>query len=257
MTTIFAAAPRASFQRPLLLILLLLAAVSLIFVLAPQLDLAFSRLFYDPATGFSAGRATLVESVREAGELATWTILITVAALLPLKVIFPNLPLLISPRKILFVLSSYAIGPGLIVNLVLKDFWGRARPREVVEFAGDATFSRAWWISKECHLNCSFVSGEAASAFCLLTLAFLVRPSWRPVVAVAIFLFAVAVSLARIAAGAHFLSDVLIAWLIVLLVMVGTRQVFLERLPQSFDDRVESAAANLGAALRKRLRPGA
>jgi hypothetical protein len=36
----------------------------------------------------------------------------------------------------LLILLCVAIGPGLIVNAVLKDHWGRPRPRQIVEFGG-------------------------------------------------------------------------------------------------------------------------
>jgi hypothetical protein len=35
-----------------------------------------------------------------------------------------------------FVLICVILGPGLIINLVLKDHWGRPRPRQIVEFGG-------------------------------------------------------------------------------------------------------------------------
>lgn len=236
--------------------LALLALVSLVFVLAPGLDLSFSKLFYDPAAGFLEGRSTAVETVRAAGRIATWTFVIAVAAMLPIKVLFPKSCLLLTPRKILFVLAAFLLGPGLIVNGILKDYWGRARPREILEFGGDATFSPAWWISSQCHLNCSFVSGEAAFAFCLVALVFLVGKNWRPVVAAVTIVFASAVSLARIAAGGHFLSDVLIAWLVVFLVLIALQQLVLKGLPPAFDERAEAGAKRAGEALHGLFRSG-
>ncbi len=41
-----------------------------------------------------------------------------------------------------FILLCVIIGPGLIINLVLKDHWGRARPRQLVEFGGSAEYSQ-------------------------------------------------------------------------------------------------------------------
>jgi len=246
---------REAQRRPLVLVLVLLALVSLGFVLFPKLDLAFSGLFYESATGFFQRHAEAVETVRSAGRIATWVFVIAVASLLPIKVLFPRSRLLMAPRKILFVLIAFALGPGLIVNLILKDFWGRARPREILEFGGEATFSPAWWISSECHLNCSFVSGEAASAFCLVALAFVVSEKWRSVTAIATIAFAAAVSFARIAAGAHFLSDVLIAWLVVLLVLIALQRIILKGLPPAFDDRAEAGARRVGERLRRLFAP--
>jgi hypothetical protein len=36
----------------------------------------------------------------------------------------------------LFILLSVILGPGLLVNLVFKDHWGRPRPRQVVALGG-------------------------------------------------------------------------------------------------------------------------
>ena len=40
-------------------------------------------------------------------------------------------------KNVIFILLFLALGPGLVVNLMLKDQLGRARPREVVDFGGD------------------------------------------------------------------------------------------------------------------------
>ena len=117
--------------------------------------------------------------------------------------------------------------------------------------AGDATFSPVWWFSDQCERNCSFVSGEAASAFWLVALVFLVRKEWRPATAVATLAFAAAISFTRIAAGGHFLSDVLVAWLVTLCVMIASQPAVLKGLPPAFDRAVEAGARRIGEALRR------
>jgi len=218
-------------RRPLLSVALLLAAVSLVFVLAPQLDIVVSRLFYDPALGFIERQSASLEAVRLISRLATWTVVLGSLALLGLKVLAPRSRALPAARKMLFLIAAFAIGPGLIVNVILKDYWGRARPREILEFGGTADFSPAWWIGRECHLNCSFVSGEAAAAFCLLALAFVVNDRWKAFTACSAIAFATVVSFARVAAGAHFISDVLIGWLLILLVLIVLRRALLRDSP--------------------------
>lgn len=246
---------RAMQERPFAFGLAVLALVSLVFVLAPNLDLAVSRYFYEPTVGFSPARSTFLEDLRESGRIIEWAFALAVLAPLPIKILFPQHPIQLPPRATLFVLATFALGPGLIVNGILKEYWGRARPRELLEFGGDATFSPVWWISDQCERNCSFVSGEAASAFCLVALVFLVRKESRPATAVATLAFAAAVSFTRIAAGGHFLSDVLIAWLVTLCVTIALNRAVLTGLPSGFDHAVETAAGRTGEALR-RLFPG-
>lgn len=247
---------REVLQRPLATTLGLLALVSLIFLLAPVLDLAVSRLLYEPATGFTRGENAFLQTLRETGRIVEWAFAVGVFAPLLIKFLFPQTALLVKPRTTLFVLTTLALGPGLIVNGILKEHWGRARPRAILEFGGDATFSPVWWISDQCERNCSFVSGEAASAFWLIALVFLVRKERRPAVATFTLSFAAAVSLTRIAAGAHFLSDVLIAWLITLCVIIVVHRLVMKRLPPAFDHATEAAIGRSGKALRRLIRTG-
>lgn len=237
-------------RRPFWAGLGLLAFVSLIFMLAPTLDMAVSRLFYMPAAGFAEARSPALEAWREIGRLAEWTFAIAVTVPLLFKLLLPRRRLLVRPRTTLFVLTTYAIGLGLIVNGILKAHWGRARPRTLLDFGGNLTFSPAWWISDQCQRNCSFVSGEAASAFCVVALVFLARKQQRPAIAVFTLSFAAIVSFTRIAVGAHFLSDVLIAWLLMLCVMVALDRVILKGLTEKFDRTVEAGAGRIGNSIR-------
>lgn len=237
--------------RPLRTVAGLLVLVSLIFLAAPGLDLAVSGLFYDAVGGFFDDRSPVTRFVREAGQLAVWAVGIAFAAPLIVKLLAPESRLLVRPRSSLFALMALALGPGLIVNVILKEMWGRARPREIAEFGGDAIFSRAWWVSDQCVSNCSFVSGEAAAAFWLVALAFVAPKAWRVPVAVVMLAFAAAVSYARLAAGGHFISDVLIAWLLTLTVMVALQKLVLQDLPPEFDSAAETALTRGGRALRR------
>lgn len=230
-----------------------LALISLGFLLAPRADVAVSALFYDPASGFLHQRLAIVETLREAGRLVEWAFAIAVLAPLPLKLLLPERRMLVPPRVTLFVLGVLALGPGLVVNGVLKEFWGRARPRDLVEFGGEATFSPVWWISDQCERNCSFVAGEAAGAFWLVALAFVAPKAWRPAAAAATLAFAALVSFTRIAMGGHFLSDVLIAWLLVLIIMIVLDRLILKGLPAGFDANVERALAAPMRRLRRRF----
>jgi len=40
----------------------------------------------------------------------------------------------------LFIVLCFALGPGLTVNMIFKDHWGRPRPRQVVELGGNQTY---------------------------------------------------------------------------------------------------------------------
>ena len=60
------------------------------------------------------------------------------------KLILPRRRMLIGGRAALFLVLTLALGPGIVANTLLKDHWGRARPIDVVEFAGTDRFT-PWW----------------------------------------------------------------------------------------------------------------
>src|SRR5690606_37396157 len=86
-------------------------------------------------------------------------------------------------------------------------------------------FTPAWQMSDACSAHCSFISGEAATAVAMLSLAMLVKAGWRRMVIAALMPFAIFFSVNRVFLGAHFLSDIVMAWLITGLTMVTLWQV--------------------------------
>lgn len=121
-----------------------------------------------------------------------------------------------SNRAIAFMLISLALGPGLLVNGILKEISHRPRPFHVEEVNPYGKWEfRPWYrFDGRCKSNCSFVSGEVSASMWTLAPA-LVAP--LPVRALAIgasILVTAATGLWRMALGGHFLSDVLMAALL-------------------------------------------
>jgi len=112
-----------------------------------------------------------------------------------------------------FLLCSLILGPGLIVNTVLKDnSVGRPRPRQVQEFAGPHQYTPPFYYSGACQRNCSFTSGHAAIGFYFMAFGWVFR---RKSVFFAGCALGAALGLMRIAQGAHFLSDVIFSfWMV-------------------------------------------
>ncbi len=117
------------------------------------------------------------------------------------------------------VLTS-AIGAGLIVHVILKDHWGRPRPKQVIEFGGQQVF-RPYYSPNFFHQPESsrgFPCGHCTMGFYFFAAALVCqRLSWRTLsylsYALAIAL-GIALSFTRMAQGGHFLSDALITALI-------------------------------------------
>ncbi len=121
----------------------------------------------------------------------------------------------IDGKKVCYLFLVLIIGAGLVVNVILKDNFGRARPRDIVEFGGPKAFTPAFVVSRECHTNCSFSSGDGAGAFFSLALAMALRR--RRAWFVAGIGLGIGVSLSRIAVGAHFFSDAVVSFFVMLI----------------------------------------
>jgi lipid A 4'-phosphatase len=201
------------------------ALLGLLFLFVPGLDLAFTELFYSPSGGFTQNGALWERLLYESVDWIVGAAVVGSLAVL-LSDAFRKGPFRRRGRVAALLLVVIAIGPGLIVNGVLKEHWGRARPRDVTQFGGDRQFTPALVIADQCERNCSFSAGHPSAGFALSALGYAYlsrRRRWAVIVGATGF--GLLVGLARVAAGGHFLSDVLFSGLIVvgLAVVLGNR----------------------------------
>jgi lipid A 4'-phosphatase len=195
-----------------------MAATGLIFLLLPGIDIATSRIFYDPQAGFALSTWPPVRLVERGVPLLSWGVgaIVAVGAV---SLALGRQLWRLDAHALAFIALATALGPGLLVNTVLKDHWGRARPAQIEQFGGTERFTPAPLISDQCPRNCAFVSGHAALGFSLVSFAFLLPAGRRRRNAViAAVGFGAVVGLARIAGGRHFLSDVVDAGFLVVAV---------------------------------------
>jgi lipid A 4'-phosphatase len=116
------------------------------------------------------------------------------------------------------LIGTLALGPGLLVNGILKAQWGRPRPWMTEDFGGWLPFVAAGTKTDYCASNCSFVSGEAAAAGWLMCIALLLVVWRRWGAATLIATIAIFMAALRVAFGAHYLSDAILGFLSTLLV---------------------------------------
>lgn len=124
-------------------------------------------------------------------------------------------------RKICLVLSlTLSIGAGLITHCILKECWGRPRPRQIVDFGGSQSF-RAYYqplFNKAPEPSKSFPSGHSTCGFYFFSLYFLAKRHRFSFLAKGFFIFSLVLgcmlSAARVVQGGHFISDVFIAAII-------------------------------------------
>ena len=210
---------RSATGKSLAAVTVALCLTGALFTLFPRLDLGASAAFFVDGTGFPLERSRAVQIVRD----AVWdlSVLLTILSGLMMLIRAIMRPIQrISYRVWSFFFLAFLLGPGLLVNGILKEHWGRARPRNVEQFGGEAAFTPVLQISDECARNCSFVSGEAAGAVTLaLVVALVVLPNLQTVTrrtaGVVLWGLAIAVSLSRVGFGGHFLSDVIMGGLLV------------------------------------------
>jgi membrane-associated phospholipid phosphatase len=124
---------------------------------------------------------------------------------------------------------------------------------EVEAFGSEAPYVEVWRITDWCADNCSFVSGEASSAVWLVAVALVLPKSVRTPATIAATVYALLLSLNRIAFGGHFLSDVLISFGLTLLVIAVVHRAVIERPPNWLsNEALEAGLGRLGLALRRK-----
>ena len=196
-----------------LLIFAVLAGV----VLWPRLDLDVSGWFYRPEDGFFLRDDFLFVAAHFLAHAGARLLGLAFLLLAALAASQHRLLFGLRARAWLFLFLALLIGPGLVANLVFKDNWGRARPREIVEFGGPMHFTPALVPADQCRRNCSFVNGDGSFGFYLSAFGYVVPPArsrrwfWGGLGVGTFF------GVTRIVMGAHFLSDTLFAAFFMLL----------------------------------------
>lgn len=182
-----------------------------LFWLFPRLDLSIARRLYSGQHDFIGSHSLLVSTLRESFNVMFILTCVVAALGLVISLRTGRHWLSLPSTKWLFLAICLLAGPGVVANLGFKDHWGRARPHNVSEFGGTKQFSSPLHPSDQCQRGCSFVSGEASAMFMIFFAAALMfRTRTRSLIAAGI-LFGCAAGLVRMSQGAHFLSDVIFA----------------------------------------------
>jgi membrane-associated PAP2 superfamily phosphatase len=237
-------------------------AVTIVFAVTP-LDIAAARVFYRPGA---------LDPWPLAKELP-WSVLYGMAPWITASLVVAGLGALAAGlvrgqgawrRHGIFLLLSVVLGPGLLVNWVFKEHWNRPRPRDLVEFGGPLHYRPAPLPSGEG--GSSFPCGHCSVGF-LYAAGWWVwrrrRPAWGWGSLAMGLAAGFALGLGRMAAGGHFLSDVIWSALLALGVAhvlfhyvlrvpaheVGEAGAWAPRGPVSRGQRAVAVLAALGGAL--------
>jgi membrane-associated PAP2 superfamily phosphatase len=243
-------------RNALLSVLIVAAAVGVVFGVCGNFDISLSSPFFDRQSMlFPAGGAPWEEYSRDAARLIITTIAAVPCVALLGKLLLPGRRMFLGGRAALFMLLTLAIGPGIVTNLVLKSHWNRARPIDISYFGGDDRFTPWWDPRGSCTNNCSFIAGEPSGAFWTLAAAAVAPPQWRILAYGGAAAFGLAVGVLRIAAGGHFFTDVFFAGVITyLLAWLIHGLIFRWHATRLEHQTVEGWIARCGEALRGVLR---
>ncbi|MCW8994826.1 MAG: phosphatase PAP2 family protein [Psychromonas sp.] len=176
-----------------------------------NLDLLISNIFYVPGESFPLKNNPLIRFFYFSINVSVTLSIIFVIAFTIAASIKKTL------RKykmwVVALFISMVVGPGLIVNSLFKDHFGRPRPSQSIEFGGTLG-SKAILEANWGNHGKSFASGHAAVPLSFLVLAFLAGRRGKVKLAkqltVGLGAWYLLVCCARIAAGGHYFSDV--AW---------------------------------------------
>ena len=199
-------------------------AISVLFIAFPQIDFVVAQYFHTEGNGFLL-RDGMTHRFVDAW-IRPYIKYLVIAAVALACVSLASRGRLLSwrPRAIAFIFLGFALGPGLLVNVMLKNFIGRARPKHIDALGGDKLFSPAFAPAEQCASNCSFVSGDVAFIAATLGFALLLEGNRRR------FAMLLCVGLTgltgyyRMAVGAHFLSDVTLAALFCFILTLALHQ---------------------------------
>ena len=180
----------------------------LLFALWPELDKWFTAWFYDGSRGVFIGRESAI--VTFFYWVFAYVQIPLLIGLIVAAVYFSYLKAKQLRRNSLFLLCCLLLGPGLLVNVVLKDnSFGRPRPHQTLDYGGQHDYVAVFEYSDQCQKNCSFTSGHASIVFLLVAVFWLT--ALRRYVFLGVVLGGL-LGLMRIAQGAHFLSDVVFSF---------------------------------------------
>jgi len=200
-------------MKPLVRSIAVLALASLAGIILARTggDIAVARRYFTPGEGWTQANDSLIQLLYRFGP---WlAVALAVGGLgLGLRSAFGPQRGSLAARRAWFFPLLMLLGPGLLVNAVGKDHWGRPRPKQIQEFGGPDTYITAGAIGPVAKDRKSFPSGHASMGFYLLAGYFVWRGR-RPVLARASLaagvLMGAAIGWARIVQGGHFLSDVI------------------------------------------------
>lgn len=181
----------------------------------PEIDLAISTLVFDETAKFYLGNDPILKAIYKSVNVLAIAMFLGVVGAYIYQLYTKKTLKYFDKKALLYIFLVFAFGSGVVINLGLKQNFGRARPAEIVQFGGEKKFTPAavinWEYGKECD---SFTCGHCSFALGFIAFFFLFRKTW---ILIAALSYGLIVSIGRILQGGHFFSDFVFSWIIMLL----------------------------------------
>jgi membrane-associated PAP2 superfamily phosphatase len=194
----------------LLWITLLVGLATLPF-LTPALDIKLLSLFYHPGSN-QAWPHQFDPLWRFLYMFGPWPALLTSLTALGVIVVARYRKSLARWRRhAALIFLTLALGPGLFINTIFKDHWGRPRPWQVTELGGTMTY-QCFFEKGVGGRGKSFPCGHSSMGYFFIVFYFLAKRRHKVLAAAAFAgaaLYGTLIGVSRMAAGGHFASDVL------------------------------------------------
>ncbi|MFC1857971.1 phosphatase PAP2 family protein [Thermodesulfobacteriota bacterium] len=219
---------------------ILLAAISACLIMvtclfvSQDLDISIQKHFFSPEKGWFLGEAQPWKFLYHYGTVPGLLLTLGALAYLILGIFKRNF----QPyrRQMLLIVLTTIIGAGILVNAVLKPYWGRPRPRQVKEFSGQWDYRQPYQPGIP-GKGQSFPCGHCTMGFLFVTLVF----CWKRFRLLAVIggafgvVYGFLLGTARILQGAHYATDVIWSLGIILWVSVTLYYLVLPKLENIFE----------------------
>lgn len=193
---------------------LALVLAATVFIWLTDFDRTLASRFFDPAGHWPAGGVFPWDYTNRYGEAPGF--ITGMLGLIVLAVGWRVLQFQAWRKTAAFLFLLLALGPGLLVNGIFKELYGRPRPLSVQEFGGPYPFLHVWEPGfgiddvEGAPARKSFPSGHAANGFYFVAAYFIFKRE-RPRMAVVALWFGIAlgffIGFGRVVAGKHWASD--------------------------------------------------
>lgn len=214
----------ACLTRPYFLFWASFVVLACVFHFFPQIDVAFSGLFFHNHAFLLNRESPLLwwsyRALPVVGDVFFILLLVFFVLSFFKNTIFKKQRIFLA-----FLLTSALLGPVLLTEGI-KTFSGRARPYNTTLFQGQMPFTPAFSKATFCAKNCSFVSGHTSSASFIFGFFWFLPKAKRRFYFCFCAAFVVAVALSRIIPGAHFLSDCVFGFFTTIFSFLFTETIF-------------------------------